>query len=203
MPAHLCSPAVNTSGDDDDDSDDEDDIVIITVLPRRGPKHGHKAPSATTTTNPRASDPDTTQAHDQPDLAPAEPHVAQPDPKLTIIAALGPKGPPPPLKHTFWVETVAHRGLSSLDHEELGAVARLDRPQDGYVFPNRDYNWGEFAQLGLVWEVSAEDGREYLVPKLLQHVRLEDCPPFYCPVAAKMIEVLQAFRDARNDDCWH
>jgi hypothetical protein len=101
------------------------------------------------------------------------------------------------------VETVAHRGLSSLDHEELGAVETPTSPQDGYVFPSNDYVWGDFAQFGLVWEVSAEDGKEYLVLKLLQHVRLDDCPPFGGPVVTKMIDILQAFRDARNDDCWH
>jgi hypothetical protein len=71
-----------------------------------------------------------------------------------------------------------------------------------YAFTGGKYVWGDMVELGLVWEVSSEDGQECLVPKLLQHVRTDGCSG-YGPVASSMRDILETLRDARNDDSWH
>jgi hypothetical protein len=102
-------------------------------------------------------------------------------------------GPLPRPKHTFWLELVSRMGVSSSDHVELPL---------SYNFPSKNYVWGDLAEYGLVWEKSSEDGTEYLVPRLLQHVRSDECS-HGGPVVSSMLEILQKFRDARNDDSWH
>lgn len=204
----------NTDDDDNhSNSDDPDATVIITVLPSRFRKHRTLALLEAPSTNPSPDHLDITLVPDQPattpvqpgialaqlDLAPDHPNLALQEPALAspppapTQPALCPQGWGllPKLKHTFWAEIVSHRGLSSGDHVKLP-----------YTFTGGKYVWGDMAEFGLVWEESSEDGQEYLVPKLLQVVRSDECW-HDGPVASSMLQLLKAFRDARNCDSWH
>jgi hypothetical protein len=186
------------SAGNDSDSDDPDATVIITVLPSRFSKQrSNKALLASLSASPCPDPIDITLIPDQdtiplaqPSQAPARPALLNPAP---AHPALGPKswGPLPKPKYTFWAELMSHRGLSSSDHVLLP-----------YPFTGGKYVWGDMAELGLVWEVSSEDGKKYLVPKLLQHVRTDGCAG-NGPVASSMCDILKAFSNARNDDSWH